>query len=241
MTPNRSSGGVRSRWPDLDLKYGEYIVKLLHGIGPNARMVRMFLLEKGLEIPMEDVDTLGAGNRRPPYTDKNPSGTVPALELDDGRVIAETVAVCEYLDETTPTKSLVGSNAEERALSRMWQRRVELRVTEFMYDAFRFGEGLGFFKDRIHTFPESSEPLKERARQGLVWLDGSMEGRPFIAGKELRIADLVLFCCVDFSNVGGQPLSPNLKHINAWFKRMESRPSAKASLYPGWEASGVKG
>jgi glutathione S-transferase len=204
-------------------------------------MVRMFMLEKGITLPMEDTDTIGAGNRRPPYTDKNPAGTVPALELDDGRVIAETVAVCEYLDEINPGRTLVGVTAEERALSRMWQRRVELRVTEFMYDAFRFGEGLGFFKDRIHTFPEASAGLKERARQGLSWLDGLIVGRPFICGAEIRIADLVLFCCMDFANGGGQPLNPNLKNVDAWFKRVDSRPSAKASLHPGWEPTGVKG
>lgn len=216
-------------------------MKLLNTFGPNPRMVRMFLLEKGIDIPMQNFDLLAGDNRKPPYTDKNPAGQSPALELDNGTVIAETVVICEYLDEINPGSSLVGANAQERAISRMWQRRVELNITEPMYNGFRFGEGLGLFKDRVHCIPEASAGLKASAQKSLKWLDGLMNGRDFVSGNQLRLVDLVLYCCLDFAKGVGQPLDPALTNINAWFKRMDARPSATASLSPGWEQVGMRG
>lgn len=216
-------------------------MKLLNSFGPNPRMVRMFMLEKGIDLPMQEHDLLGAENRKPPFTNKNPAGQLPALELDNGTVIGETVVMCEYLDEVNPGNSLVGNNAEERAISRMWQRRVELNITEFIYNGFRYAEGLDLFKDRLHVIPEAAAGLKAGAQRNLKWLDGLMAGRDFICGNQIRIADLVLYCCLDFAQGVGQPLNPELKNINAWFKRIEARPSAKASLHPAWEQVKMRG
>ncbi|MGQ0620392.1 MAG: glutathione S-transferase family protein [Panacagrimonas sp.] len=216
-------------------------MKLLSSFGPNPRMVRMFMLEKGIDVPTEEFNLLAGDNRKPPYTDKNPAGQSPALELDNGTVIAETVVICEFLDELHPKNSLVGTNAEERAVSRMWQRRVELNITEAAYNGFRFGEGLGLFKDRVHTIPEASAGLKAGAQRNLKWLDGLMGGRDYICGSQVRLADLILYCCLDFAQGVGQPLDPSLTHINAWFKRMEARPSAKASLHPASEELKMRG
>jgi glutathione S-transferase len=113
-------------------------MKLYDSFGPNPRALRMVLLEKQLELPKVEIDLLGAENRRPPYTDHNPGAQVPALELDDGRVIGETVAIFEYLEERHPTPPLIGTTPEERAETRCWQRRVELRITEHLYNGFRF-------------------------------------------------------------------------------------------------------
>lgn len=216
-------------------------MKLLNSFGPNPRMVRMFLLEKGITLPMQEHDLLGGENRKAPYTTKNPAGQVPALELDNGTVIGETVAICEYLDEVNPGNSLVGANAEERAIARMWQRRVELNITDDTYNGFRFAEGLGLFKDRMHCVPEAAAGLKTRAQLGLKWLDGLIAGRDFICGSQLRLADLILYCCLDFASGVGQPLNPDNKNIMAWFARVESRPSAKGSLHPAWEQVKMRG
>lgn len=216
-------------------------MKLLNSFGPNPRMVRMFLLEKGINIPAQEHDLLGGENRKPPYTDKNPAGQVPALELDNGTVIGETVAICEYLDEVNPGKSLVGNNAEEKAVSRMWQRRVELNITEAIYNGFRFAEGYDLFKDRLHTIPEAAPGLKAGGQRYLKWLDGLIGGRDFICGNQIRLVDLILYCCLDFAAGVGQPLDPSLKNINAWFKRVDSRPSAKGSLHPAVEQVKMKG
>ena len=216
-------------------------MKLLNSFGPNPRMVRMFLAEKGIELPMQDHDLLSGENRQAAFTAKNPAGQLPALELDNGTVIGETVVICEYLDEVNPGKSLVGNNAEEKAISRMWQRRVELNITEPAYNGFRFAEGLELFKTRVRCIPEAAEGLKDTAQRNLKWLDNLISGRDFICGNQIRLADLILYCCLDFAAGVGQPLNPELKNINAWFKRMDARPSAKSSLHPAYEQVKMKG
>jgi glutathione S-transferase len=216
-------------------------MKLLNSFGPNPRMVRMFLLERGIELETVEHDLLGAENRKPPYTDKNPAGQLPSLELDDGTVIAETTVICEYLDEVSPGTSLVGANAVEKAVSRMWQRRVELNITEPTYNGFRFAEGLDLFKDRVCCAPEAAPGLKAIAQSNLKWLNGLLAGKQFLCGDQVRIADLVLYCCLDFAQGVGQPLDPALTHVNAWFERMASRPSATGSLHPAWEQVKMRG
>ncbi|WP_211219607.1 glutathione S-transferase [Nevskia ramosa] len=130
-------------------------MKLINSFGPNPRIVRMFLAEKGLSIPKTDIDVFGGDNRKPPYTDKNPGGQTPALELDDGSVLGETVVICEYIEEMHPTPALIGSNAQERAEARQWQRRIELNITEYVYNAFRFGEALDFLQGAHVLHPAS--------------------------------------------------------------------------------------
>jgi glutathione S-transferase len=192
----------------------------------------MFLLEKGINLPTKDVDLMKAENRRPPYTDRNPGGQLPALELDNGKCIGETVAIWEYLEEKYPTPALIGATAEDRAEARQWQRRVELNITENLYNGFRFAEGLPLFKDRMPCAPEAAAGLKMIARERLKWLDGLIAGRDFIVPNRLTIADIILYAAMDFASGVGQKTDPSLANINAWFKRIDSRPSAQASLHP---------
>src|SRR5258706_11514435 len=105
-------------------------MRIYDSFGPNPRALRMYLHEKALELTKIDVDLLGAENRRAPYTERNPGGQVPALELDDGRVLGETVAIFEYLDEKYPATPPVGRAPAERAQTRPWPRPVELEITE---------------------------------------------------------------------------------------------------------------
>lgn len=207
-------------------------MKLLNSFGPNPRLVRMFMAEKGIELPAEDHDLLGGVNRQAPYLAKNPGGQMPALELDDGTVIAETVTICEYLEELHPTPALIGTTAVARANTRMWVRRVELNVTEHMYNAFRYAEGIENFRNRMVCIPEAAPGLKAKAKAGREWLDGLIAGRDFIAGPAFGLADIVLYCCVDFCKGVGQPLEPELKNLSAWYARVDGRPSARSSLHP---------
>src|SRR5262249_603383 len=151
----------------------------------------------------DTVDILGGQNRAAPYTAKNPAGQVPALELDDGRVLGETVAIFEYLEEKHPRPSLVGPPAEERAETRIWTRRVERHGTEHLYNGFRFAEGLEMFKTRIPVIPEAAAGLKATVQKRLAWLDGLMDGRTFVAGDRFTIADIVLYCALDFGGSVG--------------------------------------
>ncbi|MSQ68286.1 MAG: glutathione S-transferase [Gammaproteobacteria bacterium] len=216
-------------------------MKLIDSFGPNPRCVRMFLAEKGLTLPAEQVDLMGGENRQLPYLQRNPGGQLPALELANGVVIAETAAICEYLEEQHPTPVLVGSTAEERAEARMWQRRVELNITENSYNGFRYKEGYELFKNRLHCVPAAADDLQAMAQEWLVKLDALMEGRDFICGNAPRFVDISLYCCMDFAKDVGQPINPTLKNINAWFARMDARASATTSLHPTWEKIKMRG
>jgi glutathione S-transferase len=204
-------------------------MKLYNSIGPNPRMVRMFMAEKGFDVPRVDVDLLRGENRREPYLMVNPSGQCPALELDDGTVLAEITAICEYVDEKKKdTPSLIGDTPEERAKTRMWTRRIDLNIVEPGINGFRFAEGIKLFQNRVRCLPEAADGLKATARDKLAWLDGLLGSKPFIAGDKLTMADILLFAFVDFFGTVGQPLSPDCKNLTAWFGRLKARPSAAA-------------
>lgn len=216
-------------------------MKLHDSLGPNPRLVRMFAAEKGIELERVSVDLPGGENRRAPYTDKNPYGQLPTLELDDGTWIGETVAICEYLEELQPEPVLIGSTPKERAETRMWTRRIEHSITAPMADGFRFAEGLALFKDRMHTIPHAADDLKALGREGLEKLDGLIAGRDFIAGDRLTLADLVAYALVDFFGSVGQPLDPKLKNVASWKERMDARPTATASLHEAAAGMGMRG
>ena len=203
-------------------------MKLYNSVGPNPHMVRMFMAEKGIELPMEDVDIRGGANREAAYLAKNPSGQCPALELEDGTILAEITVICDYLEDKYPEPALIGSTPEEKANTRMWTRRVDLRICEPMANGFRFGEGLKMFENRIHCVPEAADGLKAVAQNGLGWLNEQMEGRDYVAGDKVSMADILLFSMVDFFNNIKQPINPDFGNIVAWHARMKERPSASA-------------
>ena len=135
-------------------------MKLYDSIGPNPRIVRMFMAEKGIEMPKQTVDLRGGENRQAEHLKRNPHGQMPTLELDDGSYLSEITAICEYLEEKKPKPALIGSTPEERAECRMWTRRVDLNICEPLANGYRFGEGLKFFEKRIPCAPEASPGLK---------------------------------------------------------------------------------
>ena len=204
-------------------------MKLYQSIGPNPRVVNMFLAEKGVDLERAPIDLMGGENRREPYLSKNPAGQTPCLELDDGTVIAEITTICEYIEELHPEPALIGKTAEERAETRMWTRRVDLNICEPLANGFRYSQGLALFTPRMRCLPEAADGLKAIAQDKLTWLDGLIAGKSFVAGKRLTLADILLFCFLDFSANVGQPLNLENKHIVAWFERMKTRPSAAAT------------
>ena len=215
-------------------------MKFYNSIGPNPRLVRMFMLEKTIEIESVEIDLMGGENRRSPYIDRNPAGELPALELDDGRVLSETIAICEYLEELHPVPPLVGADPASRANTRMWLRRIEYRITHPMGEGFRSAEGLALFKDRRHCIPHAAEDLKAIGQEGLVWLDGLMPGRDWVAGDEFSLADIVLYCFLDFAGTVGQPFDTSLERVKSWFDRVAARPSAEASIHPTSRKAGMR-
>lgn len=204
-------------------------MKFYNSIGPNPRVVKMFMQEKGITLPFVEVDIMQAENRKEPFLAKNPAGQLPALELDDGSVLAEITAICEYLDEKFPGGSLIGTTPEERAETRMWTRRVDLNVCEPLANGFRFSEGLPLFQNRMRCLPEAAAGLKAIAQDKLAWIDKLLAGKEYLAGKRMTLADILLFGFLDFGAAVGQPVNPENKNVAAWFERMKARPSAAAS------------
>jgi len=198
-------------------------------VGPNPRMVRIFATERGVELPSTRIDLRAGENRQPAYLARNPAGQLPALELDDGFVLAEITAICEYLDEIGPPGStLIGATPRERAEARMWTRRIDLNIAEPMGAGFRSAEGLKMFQSRIHVIPQAADDFKQIAQEKLAWLDGLIDGREFICGARLTMADILLFCFLDFGAAVGQPINPAHANIAAHHARMKARPSSAA-------------
>jgi glutathione S-transferase len=205
------------------------VTKLYDSIGPNPRVVNIFLAEKGVDFPRHKIDLLRGENRQAPYTSVNPHGTTPALEIDEALVIAEITTICEYIEELHPTPALIGETPVQRALTRMWTRRIDLNIVEPMTNGFRYSEGLAMFKDRVHCIPAAAADLKAIAQEKLTWLDGLIAGREWIVGDRFTLADILLFAFLDFGGQVGQPLNPANTNIAAWFERAKARPSIVAT------------
>jgi len=204
-------------------------MKFYNSIGPNPRVVKMFMAEKGLDIPRVEVNLMGGENRQEPYLAKNPAGQLPALELDDGVVLSEILPICEYLEETSPATPLIGTTAEERAVTRMWTRRVDLNICEPMANGFRFSQGLALFQNRIRCIPQAADDLKTVAKEKLTWVDGLIAGNEWIVGDRFTLADILLYSFLDFGAQVGQPLDAANANLTAWQARVAARPSAAAS------------
>jgi glutathione S-transferase len=192
----------------------------------------MFAAEKGLQFDETiPVDLPKGENRQTPYLSKNPAGQLPCLGLNDGTFLAETIAICEYLEECQTEPVLIGATPEERAETRMWVRRMEWKIIQPMLDSFRFGRGNDFFKDRLRVIPEAANGLKAVAQDGLRWLEQQLEGRLTIVPNRFTLADVTLYPMLEFGISVGQPLDPNLRSLTVWFDTVSSRNSARNDWY----------
>lgn len=205
-------------------------MKLYTSVGPNPHMVRMFAAEKGLSLPMVEVDLMGGENRRPPYNESvNKAGQTPALELEDGQTITEITVICEYLEEKHPSPALIGSTPEERAETRMWTRRIDLNICEPMANGFRAAEGRGLFQNRMKLVgAEGAADLKAIAKDRLLWLNGLMGDNQFVCGDRFTLADVLLYCFLTFGAQVGQPIPDEAGWVKGWYERVKARPSASA-------------
>ena len=186
----------------------------------------MFLAEKNIQIPYEEVDIVKAVNRGEDFRRKNPLGTVPVLELDDGTFVSESVAICRYFEELHPQPSLFGNDAKQRALVEMWNRRIEFNILQPIADAFR--QRHDFFKGRIRQLPEYADVQRLNAEDGLAWLDRELATRRFIAGDQFSIADITAVVAIDFGRVSKIGIKPEQPNLARWHAEVSARPSAKA-------------
>jgi glutathione S-transferase len=205
-------------------------VRLFDSFGLAPRMVRFFLLEKQIDIPRYEIDLLLGENRDEQFLKLNPSGQTPALELEDGTILAEGPAICEYIEEACPDPPLIGATPLQRAVNRMWWRRVELNICQPMIMGFYFGEGLELFRTRMRCIPQAADGMKERARDGMRWLDKLLTDA-WIAGPAFTIADICLYGYVDELADKGQSMPDQCANLKRWYDRVSERPAAGESLW----------
>jgi glutathione S-transferase len=196
-------------------------------VAPNPRRVRIFLAEKGLSVPMVDLDLGQLEQKTENYSTVNPFQLVPALELDDGEVITETVAICRYFEDLHPEPNLFGIGALERARVEMWQRRLEFYLFLPVAQTYR------------HTHPaakvlespqiaEWAEVNRGRALTNMAHIDAALENRPFIAGERYSIADITGLVALDFLRPARIAMPDELVHLRRWRETIAARPSALA-------------
>jgi len=197
------------------------------GRAPNPRRVRVFLAEKAIAVPTEQVDLGKLQQRSDAYTAINPMQRVPALVLDDGTVITESVAICRYFEALHPEPPLFGRGALESALVEMWNRRVEFHL--FAPVSMIFQHLHPAMKIMVDPqVPEWGEANKPRVADFLRFLDGELERRPFVAGKDFTIADITALVAVDFMRVSKLTVPENLGNVQRWHAAVSARPSAAA-------------
>ena len=193
---------------------------------PNPRRVRIFLAEKGIDLPETPIDMRQREHKSPEHKARNSLGQVPTLELDDGTCISETVSICRYFEEVQPDPPLFGTSAVEKALVDMWIRRTEFTV---MMPVGNFWRHAHPFTARLLTqFKEFGESNRETYAGAQRWLDRELADRPYLAGDSFTVADICLLTTVDFADWIGLPLSEDASNLLAWRERVSARPSAAA-------------
>lgn len=193
---------------------------------PNPRRVRIFAAEKGIDLPLEEIALAKREHKSDSFREKNSLGQTPALELDDGTVISESVSICRYLEEIHPDKPLFGRSALERAQADMWLRRVEFVLMGPVGNFWRHAHP--YTAKAVKQFNEFGESNREGAEAAFRWFDRELEGKDFILGAYFSIADITALCTVDFAGFAGLEMPDGTPHLHAWHERVSSRPSASA-------------
>ena len=192
---------------------------------PNCRKVRLYLAEKGLQIPLHPVNLSAGEQGSPEFLQRNPFGAVPILELDDGAVIPESLAIIEYIEELYPTPPLLGTNPLSRALVRAWERRAELGV--ILQGTRRFFHSSPLFANRVEQNPKVVQEAAQTLRARLALFNEQLKNEEWVAGT-FSLADLTLLVGVDFAAASQFQLDPAWTHLSRWRSAMQQRPSATA-------------
>ncbi|TIP29973.1 MAG: glutathione S-transferase [Mesorhizobium sp.] len=197
------------------------------GRAPNPRRVRVFLAEKGLDVPLVPVDMGALEHKEQAVSSRNPLQRLPVLELDDGTVITESVAICRYFEELHPEPALFGRGALGKALVEMWQRRMELNLLNCVSAAFRHVHP-AMKEWEIPQIPEWGEANKPKAIGFLKLLDDELANREFVAGDAYSIADITGLIAIDFMKPARIKVPEDCANVLRWHKAISSRPSADA-------------
>lgn len=197
------------------------------GRAPNPRRVRIFLREKGIEIPIQPVDLAAMEHKAPAYSAVNPLQRVPALELDDGTILTESIAICRYFEALHPQPALFGRTPLEIATIEMWQRRIELHLMLGIMHVFRHLHP-GMKTSEVPQIAEWGEVNKPRVLEFLGILDRELANRRFAAGDQYSVADITGLVAVDFLRAAKLPLPADMANVARWHAELAARPSAGA-------------
>jgi len=197
------------------------------GRAPNPRRVRIFLAEKGIAVPTEQIDLGALQHKSDAYRAINPVQRVPALELDDGTVIGESIAICRYFEALQPEPPLFGRDPKERAVVEMWERRVEFHFLTPVSNVFRHLHP-AMSQMEVPQVADYGEASKPKVFEFLEILDRELAGRPFIAGDRFSVADITALVTVDFMKPVKLALPEHLRQVRRWYGDVSARPSAKA-------------
>ena len=202
-------------------------------MAPNPRRVRVFLAEKGVDIPKTEVSIIDGENLKPEYLAVNPRGLLPTLELDDGNRIDETIAICRYIEETQPEPNLMGRDALEKAQIESWQRHMEFDGLNPTGEMFR--NSFDPFKNRGLPGLENVQAIPELAARGKAGverfyerLEQRLSQSTYIAGDRYTVADITALCVVDFASFAKMGIPEANTNTKRWHADVSSRPSAKA-------------
>jgi glutathione S-transferase len=191
---------------------------------PNPRRVRIFLGEKGVSIPTRRIDLLSLQHKGEDYARINPTRTVPALVLDDGAVLSETVAICRYIEHLQPEPALFGRGGREQAFVDMWQRRMEFGLFAPVANVFRHSHPRLAVLEQPQI-PEFAAAQRPRALEGLRFLDGELAGRQFVAGAGFTIADITAYVALELTALAHIDIPAELSHLARWRAAVAARPS----------------
>jgi glutathione S-transferase len=197
------------------------------GRAPNPRRVRIFLSEKSIKVPTEQIDLGKLQQRSEAYAAINPMQRVPALVLDDGTVIAESVAICRYFEGIQPEPALFGRGAVASALVEMWNRRAELHLLAPVSSVFQHLHPA--MKQMVSPqVAEWGEANKPRVFDFLKFLDGELKNEAYLAGTDFTIADITALVAIDFMRVSKMTVPDDLANVRRWYEAVSARPSASA-------------
>ncbi|MEM9676875.1 MAG: glutathione S-transferase [Pseudomonadota bacterium] len=197
------------------------------GKAPNPRRVRIFLAEKGVSVPLEPVDMTALGHQSDAMAARNPLKRLPVLELDDGTILSESVAICRYFEELHPDPPLMGVDAVDKAIVEMWQRRMEMHLLLLVANVFRHAHP-AMAEWEVPQIVEFSEANKPKVMASLDWLNDELADRDFISGARFTIADITAMIAIDFMKPARMALADHHKHVQRWYHAVKARPSADA-------------
>jgi glutathione S-transferase len=197
------------------------------GRAPNPRRTRIFLAEKGIELPSEQVDMMAKEHKTPEYTAINPLQRMPALALDDGTVITESIAICRYFEAQQPEPPLFGVGAKEIAEVEMWNRRCELNLMFPVAQVFRHTHP-SMKELEVPQVAEWGEANRPRVADFLKILDAQLKTHRFVAGDRFSVADITAMVAIDFMKPSKIPIPEGLDNVKRWHAEVSARPSAKA-------------